>query len=204
MPTLASSVPYPWPYDGRLDPGRLALVVAGAQAGWMDASCDAAAVAARIGTVGATVRGVGGLVVLIHHSGRAGGRPSPLPPDARSAGASPGMVPASGALVVRAAGISGFHGGPLDDELRGRGIDHLVLAGYGAEACVDSTLRAANDRGYECLTLADAVAPFSPELGRSALSSITRSGGIFGAVASSAELVEALSLARPTVSLEAP
>ncbi len=204
MPTLTASLPYPWPYDGCLDPDRLALVVAGAQAGWMKASAGYGPVASCIATVRAALREAGALVVILHHSGPVGNRPTPFPPEARSAGADPGVMPAGGDIVVRAGGVDGFYGGPLDDELRSRGIDHLVFCGFGAEAAVDSTVRSANDRGYECLILTDAVAPFSPDLGRHALSSVTMSGGIFGAIGTSADLVGALSLVRPTVSLEAP
>lgn len=203
MPTLEATAPYPWPYDGCLDPHRLALVVAGAQTSWTEASSGHSPVKACIAHVSAAMRSAGALVVLLHHSRPLGTRPTPFPPEARSCGADPSVAPGPGDLVVRSGGVDGFHGGPLDDELRSRGIDHLVLAGFGAEACVDSTLRSANDRGYECLTLTDAVAPFSPELGRHALSSITMSGGIFGAVGPSAALVSALSAVRPTFPLEA-
>ena len=202
MPFLEATSPYPWPYDGCLDPERLALVVAGAQVAWQQASWGAAATLSCITDVAGAVRSTGALVVLIQHEGVARDRPRPFPPMARTTGDLV-MVPAPGDLVVRATGIDGFHGGPLDDELRGRRIDHLVLAGFAAEACVDSTLRSANDRGYECLTLTDAVAPFSADLGRHALSSITMSGGIFGAIGSSTTLLAALSLVRPPVSLEA-
>jgi nicotinamidase-related amidase len=79
------------------------------------------------------------------------------------------------------------------------------MAGYGAEATVDSTLRSANDRGYECLVLTDAVAPFHDALGARALASVTMSGGIFGAIGTSADLLGALATPvtpAPPVSLE--
>src|SRR5439155_15632147 len=100
--------------------------------------------------------------------------------------------PAVGDVVVDAAGVNGFYGGPLDQELRSRGVDSLVLCGFGAEAAVSSTRRAANDRGYECLTLTDASAPFDAVLGRYDLRSITMSGGVFGAIAPSDALLAAL------------
>jgi nicotinamidase-related amidase len=98
----------------------------------------------------------------------------------------------AGDLVVDATGIDGFYGSGLDQELRDRRLDTLVLAGYGGEATVSSTLRSANDRGYECLTLVDGVAMFDPVTGVSTLHSITMSGGIFGAIAPSAALLAAL------------
>ncbi len=91
--------------------------------------------------------------------------------------------------MIDAAGINGFTGSALDGALRSRGIDHLVLTGFAAEAPVDSTLRGANDRGYECLVVTDGVAPFDAVTGSAALSSVTMSGGIFGALATSVELL---------------
>lgn len=121
-----------------------------------------------------------------------GGCRHPLPPAAGTPQWELALEPEPGDLVVDAAGIDGFHGSALDDELRGRGIDTLVLAGFGAEAAVDSTLRAANDRGYECLVLTDAVAPFDSELEAHVLDSVTMSGGIFGAIATTDALLAAL------------
>ncbi len=68
----------------------------------------------------------------------------------------------------------------------------MLLAGFASELLLDSTLRSANDRGYECLTLSDAVAPFDPDVGERALASITMSGGIFGAVGTTAAVLDAL------------
>lgn len=142
--------------------------------------------------VAAAVRRAGGLVVRIRH-GRTTGHRSGLPPAREDPGWFLTSPPAPGDLVVDATGVDGFYGGPLDQELRDRGIDTLVLAGYGGEATVSSTLRSANDRGYECLTLVDGVAMFDPGTGPPTLRSITMSGGIFGAIAPSAALLAALS-----------
>jgi nicotinamidase-related amidase len=184
--------PYPWPYDGPVEPGRLALVIAGAQRGWQRRSVVPTGMAVTIQRVAERVRQVGGLVVHVRHAA-AGGEGGGLPP-ARS-GPDWALVTEVDALdlVVDAVGVDGFSGSPLDAELRRRHLDTLVLAGYGAEAAVSSTLRSANDRGYECLTLRDATAPFEPVTGRRSLHSITMSGGIFGAVASSDALLAALS-----------
>jgi len=109
----------------------------------------------------------------------------------RRRGGSSGWAPSTTIVadVVVDCGLDGFHGGPLDDELRRRGIDHLVFCGFGAEATVDTTVRSANDRGYECLTITDAVAPFDTLVGARALASVTMSGGIFGAIAPSEALL---------------
>jgi len=194
--------PYPWPYDGVVDASRLAVVVAGAQRAWVDRSVGTAPVTAAIAAVTGAARTAGATVVHLRHAAPVVRRCA-LPPHRSEEGWALATAPAPGDLVVDAGGVDGFAGGPLDDVLRSRGTTHLVLAGYGAEAAVDSTLRSANDRGYECLVLTDAVAPFSVELGAHALSSVTMSGGIFGALAPSAALLDALASSRP-LALEVP
>jgi len=206
MTVLDSTVPYPWPYDGCLDPARMALVVAGAQAGWAARSSRAADVATVLLTVAGELRSIGALIVVVRHGAVPRGRGRGTAPGRTAFPPQPGedswrltFSPRPTDIVVDAAGINGFHGGPLDDVLRAKGVDHLVLGGFGYEAAVDSTMRSANDRGYECLVLSDGVAPFDDELGDHALSSVTMSGGIFGAVGTSVELLSAL---RPSTELE--
>jgi len=185
--------PYPWPYDGMLDPTRLALVIAGDQSAWSGRSCHAEEVAVVIAAVASVVRACGGRVVHVRHGMSADGPGRhPLPPTAGAPGWELVTRPEPGDLVVDAAGIDGFYGSPLDRELQTAGVDTLAFAGYGAEAAVSSTLRSANDQGYECLTLVDAIAPFGVLTGRHTLSSITMSGGIFGAIAPSDALLAAL------------
>lgn len=141
--------------------------------------------------VAGALRAAGAVVVHVRHT-RLRPSPSQLPPARTDDGWQVSTRPAPGDVVVDAAGVDGFYGGPLDQELRSRGVDTLVLCGFGAEAAVSSTRRSANDRGYECLTLTDASAPFEAVLGRHDLHSITMSGGIFGAIAPSEALLSAL------------
>jgi biuret amidohydrolase len=183
--------PYPWPYDGEVVPHRLAIVVAGAQAAWADRSIRAGEVGAVVRAVCGAARTAGAAVVHLRHAAPAP-RPSGLPPAPGAPGWDLVSPPEPGDLVVDAGGVDGFCASPLDGLLRSRGITHLVMVGWGAEAAVDSTLRSANDRGYECLVLTDAVAPFDSELGAHALSSVTMSGGIFGALGTSADLLPTL------------
>jgi nicotinamidase-related amidase len=189
---LHKSTPYPWPYDAAIDPQRLALVIAGAQPVWTERSANAAAVMERIDCVAGVVRAVGGHVLFVRHVSR-GHRPSGLPPLASDPASAVLAMRNDGDVTVEAAGVDGFYASALDDELRRLGADHLVLVGWGAEAAVDSTLRSANDRGYECLVLTDAVAPFDAAIGEHALSSVTMSGGIFGALATTEMLLATLS-----------
>jgi nicotinamidase-related amidase len=177
-----------------LDGRSIALLLVGAQPAWVGRSTGTDQVAGVIEQLAVAVHGIGGTVVATRHAaGTVGQRRTGLPPVRHAADWDLTTLAVVADLVVDAAGINGFTGGPLDGELRSRGIDHLVLVGFGAEATVDSTLRSANDRGYECLVITDAVAPFDPATGAAALASVTMSGGIFGAIATSADLFAALS-----------
>jgi nicotinamidase-related amidase len=148
--------------------------------------------------VAGAMREIGAQVVVVRHAAVPGRRSRPFPPVPGDDGWRLAFSPKPSDLVVEASGIDGFNGS-LDDVLRAHGVDHLVVGGFGHEAAVDSTLRSANDRGYECLVLEDGVAPFDDDLGAHALSSVTMSGGIFGAVGTSSALLSAL---RPSPHLE--
>src|SRR5207248_8705634 len=86
--------------------------------------------------------------------------------------------------------IGGFSGTDLDSILRARGITDLILVGYPFDLGADSTMRQANDLGYECLMVTDCCTGLAPDTLAGAISSIQMSGGIFGAVADSAAVIE--------------
>ena len=75
-----------------------------------------------------------------------------------------------------------------------RGITSLVVTGVTTEVCVHTTVREANDRGYECLVLSDCVGSYFPEFQRVGLAMIAAQGGIFGWVARSSAFLAALDL----------
>jgi nicotinamidase-related amidase len=188
--------PYPWPYDGVLDPARTALLVCGLQQQW--AALDALTTD-RIASLADAVRGAGVTVVFVRHARRrATGRPRADLPLVGDRAAELLVTPADGDVVIDASTHDGFLDTPLDAVLRAAGTDHLLVVGLAYESVVDSTLRSANDRGYECLTIADATAPFDPHTGVRALDSITKSGGIFGAVGTTAAVADAYGLALAT------
>ncbi|MGQ0431206.1 MAG: isochorismatase family protein [Microthrixaceae bacterium] len=171
---VEGSAPYPWPYDGRLDGAHLALVLAGWDEQWSGRAFDSVAVGGRCVGLAAAVSGFGGLVIGIAHRGHVSL-----------------AVPGLGSSLA-SDGIDAFHGGPLDDVLRRGRRTHLLIAGLGLEGPVHSTLRSANDRGYECLLVADAAAALTPTLADAACKTVTMSGGIFGAVGTTAAVLAAI------------
>jgi hypothetical protein len=194
---VAATTPYAWPWDGGCPGARLALVVAGWDPGWRSrVDADPAAAAERaVRTLVTAVAGACGTVVTVAHG------PAPRTTGQRSfrlpaaASVDPRRIDgahAVGARRVDAAGIDGFHGSGLDATLRAAGATHLLLAGHGLEAPVHSTLRSANDRGYECLLVLDASSPLRPDLVPAARSMVEMSGGIFGAVGATRDVLAAL------------
>jgi biuret amidohydrolase len=104
----------------------------------------------------------------------------------------PELAPIPGEPVLDKPGKGAFYQTDLTLILANRGIRTLLVAGVTTEVCVHTTVREANDRGYECLVVSDAVASYFPEFHRVALEMICAQGGIFGWVADSAALCAAL------------
>jgi nicotinamidase-related amidase len=96
--------------------------------------------------------------------------------------------------VVDKPGKGAFYATDLENILRNRGITSLVVTGVTAEVCVQTTVREANDRGFECLVLSDCIASYFPEFYEMTLKMITAQGGILGWVAPSAAFLAALPL----------
>jgi hypothetical protein len=181
---VAGTTPYPWPYDGALSPARVALLVLGWNDEWW-AQCHEPAAAA--GVIVSLAVAVDTVITVDQTPPTVHGRLDAEP----AAGSRPDLD----ARRVEAVGVDGFFGGPLDAVLRAAGCDLLLLAGLGLEAAVHSTMRSANDRGYECLLVVDACAPLDPTLVLPAISMVEMSGGIFGAVGTTAPVLAALAAA---------
>ncbi|UDY37266.1 cysteine hydrolase family protein [Dermatobacter hominis] len=191
MTTIPSTEPYPWPWDGAFDPTRLALVVTGVQRAHAEASLDVPTAIDRIEELSGAVRRSGGIVCHVRHTSPAA-RPRPLLPEVGMEAWAPVLRPGPEDVLVSAAGHDGFFGSSLDQELRSRRRDLLVVVGLAAEVTVSCTVRSANDRGYECLTPIDVSAPLDPWTSEHELHSVTMSGGIFGAIGPVAPLLESL------------
>lgn len=95
------------------------------------------------------------------------------------------LAPIPGEPVVDKPGKGAFFATDLEAILRGRGIDRLIVAGVTTEVCVHTTVREANDRGFDCLVLSDCTGSYFPEFHAAALAMIKAQGGIFGWVAAS-------------------
>ena len=102
------------------------------------------------------------------------------------------LAPVTGEPVVDKPGKGAFYATDLQAILTHRAIMQLVVCGVTTEVCVNTTVREANDRGYDCLVLEDCVASYFPELHRAALAMVKAQGGIFGWVSDSGRFLTAL------------
>jgi nicotinamidase-related amidase len=111
----------------------------------------------------------------------------------------PELAPQPGEPVIDKPGKGAFFATDLDAILTHRGIRQLFVCGVTTEVCVNTTVREANDRGYDCLVLADCVGSYFPEFQAMGLKMIAAQGGIFGWVADSSAVIDAFARELPAV-----
>lgn len=104
----------------------------------------------------------------------------------------PELYPVEGEIVLDKPGKGAFYATPLGKILAERKIRQLVFAGVTTEVCVQTTMREANDRGFECLLATDATESYFPEFKKAAIDMITAQGAIVGWAASVDQIVEVL------------
>lgn len=105
----------------------------------------------------------------------------------------PELAPLAGEIVIPKPGKGAFYATELQAILQKRGITHLLFSGVTTEVCVQTTMREANDRGYECLLVEDCTASYFPEFKQATLGMIRAQGGIVGWTSSAQNVQKALS-----------
>jgi biuret amidohydrolase len=199
--TIAAE-PYRWPFDGGWSSADSALLLLGFQQGVANALYAAreVEVAARLAGVARSA----GIRIVVTRRGQQGGL---SPVAARRAGLGEG-VPRFGSiewrlvdslpldsdtLIVDHAGDNAFYATGLGDWLSDHGIRNLLIAGLPTEGLVHASMRAANDRGFECLAISDAGRGTNPKRHAAQLRMTAFGNGLFGAHARSEAVLEALS-----------
>jgi nicotinamidase-related amidase len=104
----------------------------------------------------------------------------------------PELYPTFGEAVIDKPGKGAFYATDLHAIMMNRGIKQLIVTGVTTEVCVNTTVREANDRGYDCLVPEDCVGSYFPELHEAGLKMIKAQGGIFGWVSHSKHVLAAL------------
>ncbi|MBH0238432.1 cysteine hydrolase [Methylobrevis sp. L22] len=202
MPPV-DAAPYAFPFDGRWSAADTALLLLGFQAGAVQALNAGDAVTVATDLLAAARRA--GIAVIHVRRGAAEGAArgvAGVAPDAPVTGSPawalvPALAAREGDLVLDVPGDQAFRAPALEGVLTTSGIRNLIVAGLPTDGLVHASMRAANDRGLECLVVADASAGTTPARHAAQLRITTFGNGLFGTVAPAAAVIAALSRTTP-------
>ena len=109
----------------------------------------------------------------------------------------PELAPLDHETVIEKPGKGAFYRTRLEEILMERGITHLIIAGVTTEVCVQTTMREANDRGYECLLVEDATESYFPDFKQATLEMVRAQGAIMGWTSTAAKVLQTLAAEPP-------
>jgi nicotinamidase-related amidase len=198
LPAIAAA-PYDYPFDGIWSAADTALLLLGFQEVTVDRLQAHAEVAVARSLVEAT-RAAG--ISIITTRASLGHGPLALrraeaadaPPAVGSAGWDlvAALRPRAGETVIDHVGDEAFHASPLEQLLGSRGIRNLILAGLATDGMVHATMRAANDRGFECLVVSNACRGTTVDRHHAILRITMFGNGLFGTVADVSAILRAM------------
>lgn len=108
----------------------------------------------------------------------------------------PELQPLPEEIIISKPGKGAFYNTPLESHLQAQKITHLLITGVTTEVCVQTTMREANDRGYECLLVEDATASYFPEFKQATIEMVRAQGGIVGWTGMTEDVITALTSMR--------